>query len=126
MEIGKINSKKENGEELSKEVGSVLRTYLPQSPCSLLLKGSKEAVSLVLATRSSNAICLTVGQPLSQDSSDRALEAQDVSSPAPGTWQLLSEDLLSELCQEIDKDNRDLMWPSTAEEVTNTVPLSPH
>lgn len=42
MEIGKINSKKGNREKLSKEVGFVLQTYLPQSSCSLLLVNVNE------------------------------------------------------------------------------------
>lgn len=56
MEIGKINSKKENGEELSKEVGSVLRTYLPQSPCSLLLVNVNEVA--YHSTLKGAALCL--------------------------------------------------------------------
>lgn len=56
MEIGKINSKKENREELSQEVGSVVQTYLPQAPCSLLLVNVNEVAYHPTLNRA--ALCL--------------------------------------------------------------------
>ncbi|CAD7680808.1 unnamed protein product [Nyctereutes procyonoides] len=106
MEIGEINSKKENG--------SVPWAHLPQSSCSLLLKGSKKVLSPVLSTRSANTSCQTVIRKhfhsYSLKSKANDMSGPDMSGPATAECQLY---LLSQSCQDIDQDKQDLTWNST-------------